>query len=132
MVRSLEDAVRIQYVRSGGAGGQHVNKVATAAQVHLGIDKLGLSPGVAERLRRIAGQRLTERGEIVVFADRFRSQVRNREDAMQRLADMLERAKRTPKRRIATKPTRAAKTRRLDTKKKQGERKQMRRKPKPD
>ena len=78
MARELEDAVRIAYVRASGAGGQHVNKVATAAQARLDISALELPSSVAARLRRIAGQRLNERDEIVVFADRYRSQARNR------------------------------------------------------
>ena len=70
MARDLEDAVRISYVRASGAGGQHVNKVATAAQVHLDIEALELPAPVAERLRRIAGQRLNDRDEIVVMGNK--------------------------------------------------------------
>lgn len=116
-----------KFVRSSGPGGQHVNRVATA--VELRFDAAGcsaLAPDVRARLMSRAGQRATRDGEIVIRAERFRSQERNRADARRRLADLILRALRKPKKRRPTKPSKAARTRRLDAKARRGALKRLR------
>lgn len=127
-----EDAVVFQFVRARGHGGQHVNKVSTAVQARLALGRTRLPEPVKARLRRLAGSRLTHQDEILVFADRFRSQLRNREDAMERLAELLQTARDIRKKRIPTRPSRTQKAARLDSKKRQGHTKKLRGKPHPD
>lgn len=115
------------FVRSSGPGGQNVNKVASA--VELRFDARGspsLPNDVAIRLMKLAGSRLTQDGVIVIFAQRFASQPRNREDARSRLADLITKAQEKEKLRRPTKPTRASKVRRLDEKGRRGEIKALR------
>jgi len=107
----------ISFIRSPGPGGQNVNKVATAAQLR--FDLMGspsLPAGLKQRAGKLAGSRLTNTGEIVFTASKFRTQTQNREDALSRLVDLLQQAANPPKRRIPTKPTLASKRRRLDAK----------------
>jgi len=109
------------FVRASGPGGQNVNKVASA--VELRFDARGsksLPNDVALRLMKLAGSRLTQDGVIVIFAQRYASQPRNREDARGRLLDLLIRAQEREKPRRPTKPSLASKTRRLDTKSRRG------------
>ena len=124
-----EAAIHWSFMRSRGPGGQNVNKVATAVQLRVQPRALGEPDRVVQRLLRIAGNRATREGEIVLFCDSTRSQARNRELALERLCSLIEQARKVPKQRIATRPSRAAKAARLDRKKRQGERKQSRRKP---
>ncbi len=113
-----EGDLRESFIRASGPGGQNVNKVSTA--VELRYDARGartLPEDVRERLMKLAGSRLTLDGVIVILAQRFRTQERNRADALQRLVAMVRQAAVRPIRRIATRPTLGSKTRRLDAKK---------------
>jgi ribosome-associated protein len=126
---SLDDEeLDIRFVRSSGPGGQNVNKVSTAAQLRFDARRSPSLPDeVATRLIRLAGARATKDGVIVINADRFRTQERNREDAIARLAALITRAAEKPKPRKATKPTKAAKQKRMDEKSKRGAVKKLRR-----
>lgn len=122
-----EDEVRFSFVRASGPGGQNVNKVATAAELRFDAARSpSLPDDVRERLMRLAGRRLTKDGEIVLFADRFRTQERNREDALERLAGLIRQAAVRPVPRKTTKPTLASKKRRLEGKKLRGRIKELR------
>ncbi len=124
-----DDSVTLHFIRAGGPGGQNVNKVASAVQLRFDPSVCPqLWPGALARLRRLAGRRLTGSGEIVISAQRFRTQEHNKRDAFERLAEMLEQALIEPKIRRATKPTRASKERRLVTKEQRGKTKNLRRK----
>ena len=121
--RELEE----RFVRASGPGGQNVNKVSTA--VELRFDVVGspsLPEGVRVRLARLAGRRLSDEGILIIRADRFRTQERNREDARERLTELIRQATVVPKRRVPTKPSRASKARRRDDKKKRGRVKRLR------
>jgi ribosome-associated protein len=124
-----EATIVVRFVRSSGPGGQNVNKVATAAELRFSIADADLPPGVRQRLERLAGNRLNQAGELVLFAQRFRTQERNRADALDRLAELVARAEVPPKARIPTRPTRAAKERRHEAKGRRGEHKRLRRRP---
>jgi len=125
-----ESELEEQFVRSSGPGGQNVNKVATAVQLRFDVDESRhLDDEVKSRLKRTAASRMTDEGVILIEAKRYRTQERNREDARERLAALIRKALRKPKRRKKTKPSRAARQRRLDEKKKRAEKKIYRRKP---
>ncbi len=115
------------FVRASGPGGQNVNKVASAVELRFDARRSpSLPDDVATRLIRLAGQRATQDGVIVIFAQRFSSQPRNREDARARLAALLMQAQEREKPRRPTRPTRASQVRRLDEKNRRGSIKAMR------
>ncbi len=119
--------VRCEYVHSSGPGGQNVNKVATAVQLRFDARNCrGLEPAVRERLYRLAGRRVNAAGEVVIVARRVRTQQRNREDAYERLALLLEKAAAVPKIRRRSRPTAASRDRRLGAKKRRSEIKRLR------
>jgi ribosome-associated protein len=112
-----EDALSERFLAATGPGGQNVNKVATACQLRVDLFKLGLTPEAYERLKAIAGSRMTLSGELIITARRFRTQEANREDARRRLAEMVAEAHVVRAKRRPTRPSKAAKARRVDEKK---------------
>ncbi len=113
----LEAALSEKFLAASGPGGQNVNKVATACQLRCDVFALGLAPDVYRRLKTLAGSRMTEAGEIVITARAHRTQEANREEARERLAELIDKAHVRPVRRVKTKPSRAAKAKRVDEKK---------------
>ena len=123
-----ESELEFDFVRSSGPGGQNVNKVATAVQLRFDARKSdAISEEVFQRLRRLAGRRMTSDGVVVITARRFRRQERNRDDAVDRLVDLIKRAAQRPKSRKKTRPTAASRQKRLDDKRRASQKKARRR-----
>ncbi len=126
------DALSYRFVRARGPGGQHVNKVSSAVELRIDVHRAGLPSAVSRRLLALAGRRATSEGEIIIHADESRSQTRNREAALARFVALLEQAQRKLAPRIPTRPSRAARVKRVDSKTRRGKTKQLRQRPSED
>lgn len=119
--------LQFSFITSPGPGGQNVNKVATAVQLRFDVNHSSLPEDVRARLIALLGKRLTRSGELIITANRYRTQTSNKEDAIERLCQLIRRASIPPKKRKKTKPTLASKKRRLDTKTLHSKKKALRR-----
>lgn len=130
MLQVPEDEYELAWSRAPGPGGQNVNKLATACQLRFRVGSTRLLDEAGrERLRRLAGRRLTQEDELLIDAHRYRTREANRRDALERLAQLVEAASRVPRTRRPTRPTRASKERRIESKKHRQATKRLRGRP---
>lgn len=129
MVDLPESAITETFLAASGPGGQNVNKVATAVQMRVNIYALGLEPYAFRKLKTLAGRKMTSGGQLIMTVRAYRTREANRAEARRRVSEMIEQAYERDARRIKTRPSRAAKARRVDTKKKKSNVKKMRGKP---
>ncbi|MGB5485384.1 alternative ribosome rescue aminoacyl-tRNA hydrolase ArfB [Parasphingorhabdus sp.] len=129
MVDIPESAITETFLAASGPGGQNVNKVATTVQMRVDIYALGLEPYAFRKLKTLAGRKMTSGGELIITVRAYRTREANRAEARRRVNEMVEQAYERDARRIKTRPSRAAKARRVDTKKKKSNVKKMRGKP---
>ncbi len=123
-----EREIKFDFVRASGPGGQNVNKVATAVQLRFDLPgNRSLPEAVKVRLKKLAGKRLSTEGILVIQASRFKSQGKNRQDAIERLLNLIRKAAQKPKKRVKTRPSKRAKARRLETKRRRSSLKRNRR-----
>lgn len=124
-----EKEIHEDFIRSSGPGGQNVNKVSTAVQLRFDVlHSPSLPEAVRQRLMKLAGQRLTTEGILIIDARRFRRQELNRQDALARLKELIRKAAEKPKKRVKTAPTPASREKRLESKMRRAEKKQLRQK----
>ena len=121
-----ETEIHLVFVQSSGPGGQNVNKTASKAQLRFNLHSPAISEKVRSRLYKIAGKRINEQGELIIEAQRFRTQEQNREDAIERLVGLLRQASKEPKVRRKTRPTLASRKRRLVSKRRRSDTKRLR------
>jgi len=121
-----ERELQLEFVRASGPGGQNINKVATAVQLRFDIRAASLPEDVKNRLVSLAGKRVTNEGVMMIEARKFRTQEKNRDDAIQRFIELVRKAAVKPKPRRKTKPSQASKEKRLKAKKERGEIKRIR------
>lgn len=127
-IKLNDSELKFDFIRSSGPGGQNVNKVATAVQLRMNIaDSPSLPDEVKERIRAAAGRKINKEGILVIEAKRYRTQEKNRQDAIARLTDIISKASQKIKRRVKTKPSAASNLKRITTKKKISEKKKNRR-----
>lgn len=123
-----EREIEEDFVRASGPGGQNVNKLSTAVQLRFNVrESPSLPADIRARLERLAGSRLTRDGVLVIIAQRHRTQTRNRQDAVERLIELIRKAAVAPRPRRATKPSRASRERRIESKKRHASLKRLRR-----
>lgn len=122
-----DNELHFDFIHSSGPGGQNVNKVATAVQLRFNLNEnISITDDIKNRLKKLAGKKITESGTLIIEAKRYRSQEKNRQDAKDRFFTLLLKAYEKPKKRKPTKPTKVSRKKRLDDKKKRGEIKKLR------